>query len=724
MRNYEVLRNHVWTTRNGIVKYYNDVDLDKKDPNMYIFNANMSKGLSPLLNSVWPQVKARLPDARLTVIGGHYKLGAAFEHGDEESEFIKIAGSYFNDPTITFTGIISQRDVADLCAKASWFIYPSSLPETYGISTVESLYANTPLLTCKFGALEETATEHSWAIDYAISPNGLFPHIDHQLQVDKFVDMVVDAASDPTEYRKRQLALNDIKDILGWEVTALEWKQHIYKKLGKYLSRIEHRYANYSKSKYHKVFGRRYSTEEEWLAPKLSPEKKIVVISPMYNAENYIAKCIASVASQDYDNYEHYIIDDASSDRSIEVAVAYINSLPDNIREKFNLIKNDENAGAVYNHISTIRDLDPNSIVVLLDGDDSLSNSPDIFTYYNEIHTDYDFTYGSCWSMVDNIPLISQPYPDDVKLKKSYRDYKFNWNMPYTHLRTLKAWLLQNHDDSVFQDNTGNWYKAGGDNATFYAALEKCDADKVFVVPDVVCNYNDTNPINDYKVNKSEQDRAIATILKNETTPVTPKVKKKILIAIPTNRNIEAVTFKSIYDLKIPDGYETVFQFFWGYQVDQVRNLIAHWMVHGDYDYLFAVDSDISFPPDTLTRLLSHDKDIVSGVYIQRIPGTHKIEIMKRNQFGGVSHVEWDSIKNQGLVQIEGCGFGCALVKKEVFVGIEYPHFLYTSAIDHANTISEDVYFCNKAINQGFTIWCDTDVICDHTGSWTFKVNS
>lgn len=724
MRNYEVLRNHVWTTRNGIVKYFTEVDLDKKDPNMYIFNANMSKGLEPLLDGVWPQIKVRLPDARLTVIGGHYKLGAAFEHGDEETEFVKIAGPYFNDPTITFTGIIPQRNVAELCAKAGWFIYPASLPETYGISTAEALYANTPLLTCRFGALEETATKNSWAIDYSIVPNGLFPHIDAQLQVDKFVDMVVDAAKDPDEYRRRQLALNDIKDILGWEVTALEWKQHIYKKLGKYLSRIEHRYANYSKSKYHKVFGRRYSTEEEWLAPKLSPEKKIVVISPFYNAEHYIAKCIASVAAQDYDNYEHYIIDDASTDQSTEVVVAYLNSLPESIRSKFNLISNDENMGAVYNHISVIRELDPNAIVMLLDGDDSLVNSPDVFTYYNEIHSNHDFTYGSCWSMVDNIPLIAQPYPNVVKQEKSYRDYKFNWNMPYTHLRTLKAFLLKDHPDSVFQDADQNWYKAGGDNATFYAALEACDSDKVFVVPDVVYNYNDASPINDYKVNKQQQDQAIAGILHQQSIEPTVKSKKKILIAIPTNRNIEASTFKSIYDLVVPEGYETVFQYFWGYQVDQVRNLIADWMVHGDYDYLFAVDSDISFPPDTLVRLLSHDKDVVSGVYIQRIPGTHKIEIMKQNEFGGLSHVDWNSIKGQGLVQIEGCGFGCALVKKEVFVSIEYPHFLYTSAIDHANTISEDVYFCKKAIDRGFKIWCDTDVICDHTGSWTFKVNS
>ena len=43
------------------------------------------------------------------------------------------------------------------------------------------------------------------------------------------------------------------------------------------------------------------------------------------------------------------------------------------------------------------------------------------------------------------------------------------------------------------------------------------------------------------------------------------------------------------------------------------------WVIRHGYDYLFAVDSDMAFAPDTLVKLLSADKDIVSGLYIQRI---------------------------------------------------------------------------------------------------------
>jgi len=747
-RNYEVLRKHMWITRNGITKYFDKVDLDKKDPNLFFFNANMSKGLRSLLHVIWPRVKQSIPKARLKVIGGFYKLGNAFAGDDQEKHFRDLVGNSINDSSIEFTGVISQQKVAEISAEASYFIFPAELPETYGISTLESLYANTPLITCRFGALEETATEHSWMIDYAIVPNGLFPHINPEKQADDFVKLVLDVHRNPKELRRRQEALDEIKDLVGWDVTALQWKHHLYSKLGLHIQRGEFQRSNYFAAKYNKIFGRKTSGPELWTCPKISDEKRIVVISPFWNAAPYIAKCVESVAAQDYDNYVHYLIDDCSEDNGLDLAKEAIDCLPDTLRQKFVLIKNQtRNGSAVANQVTMIKnlELDDDDIIMLLDGDDSLANRNDIFTYYNELHQDADFVYGSSWSMVDNIPLISQPYPPEIKDSKNYRNYRFNWNMPYTHLRTYKAKLIKDIPESEFKDENGQWFKAGGDNSTFYNPLEQCDPARIFVNSDIVYNYNDINPLNDYKINGQEQNKTAGKILNknmktieqipqrrveaatklqlNTMQPVPPQVpKKRILIAIPNKNLIEAETFKSIYDLEIPDGYEAEFQYFYGYQVEQVRNLIADWIVKGPYDYLFAVDSDISFPADTLKKMLTHNKDMVTGLYIQRIPGKHCIEVMKRNEHGGVTHVPWEQLKGRGLVEVDSCGFGCVLIKKDVFTSIEYPHFLYKSALDHQYTISEDVYFCLKAKAQGKQIWADTTILCGHHGSWTFRV--
>ena len=197
---------------------------------------------------------------------------------------------------------------------------------------------------------------------------------------------------------------------------------------------------------------------------------------------------------------------------------------------------------------------------------------------------------------------------------------------------------------------------------------------------------------------------------------------KTILIAIPTNKYIEPETFKSIYDLIVPEGYQTQFQFFYGYQIDQIRNLIADW--GKKYDYLFCVDSDIILPTDTLVKMILHDKDIISGLYIQRIVGTHTLEIYTDNDTGGVTNIPYRLVENQGLIEISACGMGCCLIKGEVLRKMEYPHFVYKSAIEHRNTVSEDVYFCKKARSLGFSVWADVSIKCDHVGKSTFKVDT
>ncbi|WP_446470092.1 glycosyltransferase family 2 protein [Xenorhabdus stockiae] len=53
-------------------------------------------------------------------------------------------------------------------------------------------------------------------------------------------------------------------------------------------------------------------------------KNKISVIIPVYNVEKYIEKCIHSIKNQSYDNFEAIIINDGSTDKSIEKITALI----------------------------------------------------------------------------------------------------------------------------------------------------------------------------------------------------------------------------------------------------------------------------------------------------------------------------------------------------------------------------------------------------------------
>lgn len=524
-RNFDILKNHIFQTRNGIGNMNPGwIDVRQKDPNLFVFNASVTKGMVPLVKDIWPEVKRRIPDAKLTIIGGYYKFREAAGPDQQEKDWNEMALQHGKD--INFTGVISQKEISDILRKASYMIYPVGFPETYGISTLEALAHNVPLITCRFGALEETAVDlASYKIPYPVEPNWALPWLDKQYQVEVFVDTVIRAYENKYLHQQKMYACNQVKDICTWNTVALQWKQHFYKKLGEFLPVDEYHKVSKINHKVHKVFGRRWANPEEF--SDHNPHMRvngITIVTPVYNAENYIKRCIESVVTQNYSNYSMIIIDDASTDNTRKVIDEYLDTLPNNLRNKVVVITNKKNSGAVRNQVVTIRDnCEYEDIVMLLDGDDWLVNDPNIFNMYNNLYNEgAQFTYGSCWSLADSIPLIAQEYPPEVKADKSYRNYKFNWNMPYTHLRTFKAATLLDHlndhgEDEFRELESYEWLRAGGDTALFYTMLESVDPEGVVCVTDIVYNYNDLNPLNDYKVNGEEQTKTANKVLSNKT---------------------------------------------------------------------------------------------------------------------------------------------------------------------------------------------------------------
>jgi len=521
-RNFDILKPHIFQTRNGIcVQPDSWIDIAQKDPDLFVYNSSVTKGMIPLVTKVWPEISKRFPEAKLKVIGGYYKFRDNAKPDQQEQNWRQLVDDYSNRGlNIEFTGVITQKEISEILSKSSYMIYPSAFPETFGISTLEAIAHNVPVITCRFGALEETAIDQaSYKMNYTVEKNWSCQWLNEESQIANFIELVSFAYQNKYLHQQKMYACNQVKDICTWNTVALQWKQHLYKKLGDFLPIDE--YHNVQNINYNvsKTFGRRFINTEQLQIPTKA-QKSIGIITAVYNAESYIANCIKSVASQNYDNYSMFIINDASTDDTANVIKTTIASLPKNIQEKFALINNVENVGAVANHLSVINALSFKDFFMILDGDDWLVNDPNIFHMYNNLYHDgAQFTYGSCWSVIDNIPLIAQPYPPEVKAKKTYRSHKFNWNMPYTHLRTFSSKLTTYLTDDDLKID-GKFPKAGGDTALFYYLIENADPDKVICVPEIVYNYNDANPINDYKVNGLEQTITANKVL-TKTSPFT-----------------------------------------------------------------------------------------------------------------------------------------------------------------------------------------------------------
>ena len=91
----------------------------------------------------------------------------------------------------------------------------------------------------------------------------------------------------------------------------------------------------------------------------------VSIITPLYNAENYIGKTIYSVLKQNLDDWELLIIDDFSSDNSCKIVNEFIEK-----DQRIKLIKLEENSGAAVARNTGIKAAN-GRFIAFLDSDDT-----------------------------------------------------------------------------------------------------------------------------------------------------------------------------------------------------------------------------------------------------------------------------------------------------------------------------------------------------------------
>jgi hypothetical protein len=124
--------------------------------------------------------------------------------------------------------------------------------------------------------------------------------------------------------------------------------------------------------------------------------------------------------------------------------------------------------------------------------------------------------------------------------------------------------------------------------------------------------------------------------------------------------------------------------------------------------HILWVDSDMTFPPDSLVRLFKHDKDIVGAFYNRRTPPYTTTGILKDPLGSDVS--------KGGLHKAVVMPHGLVLVKKEVYEKLPSPWYKESfdpacaSPDDPDGTVGEDVNFSRYVLEQGYDMWVDADL--------------
>jgi len=235
----------------------------------------------------------------------------------------------------------------------------------------------------------------------------------------------------------------------------------------------------------------------------------IKVVIPVRNAQQWIAKCIDSVATQHYDgDWSCMIIDDASTDGTQIEIERFLELLHPALRSKFKTKMNSTRQGALANFLTGFRELgadqDPESVLVQLDGDDWLYG-PVVFQIIRSAYEQSGcwMTWGNYIEWPTGAPGMARAIPGEWHTDSSYRSKP--WVM--SHLRTFKSHLWSSIKDEDLQDSNKNYFMTTCDLAMMFPMIEMSRERSLFI-PNVLHCYNRTNPFSDDRIHREDQLRA------------------------------------------------------------------------------------------------------------------------------------------------------------------------------------------------------------------------
>src|SRR3990167_6276676 len=229
-------------------------------------------------------------------------------------------------------------------------------------------------------------------------------------------------------------------------------------------------------------------------------EKKFVFIITSYNNSNWIYKNLDSTFQQNYANYRVIYVDDCSSDNSLDIIEKYLTEKSID-KDKFIFIKNNIRNYKAYNLSLAVDICEDNEIIVILDGDDWLSDSG-VLSNLNTIFSENDIyvSYGSYVDLDINLKSkcpISLGFPKNTNFRKEYGMIPGHPFAAYARL-----FKLVKKSDLIYQNS---FIKMASDVAFIIPICEMAGINKIYFNKRINYIHNRQNPINDHKVDNKFQ---------------------------------------------------------------------------------------------------------------------------------------------------------------------------------------------------------------------------
>jgi GT2 family glycosyltransferase len=163
------------------------------------------------------------------------------------------------------------------------------------------------------------------------------------------------------------------------------------------------------------------------------------------------------------------------------------------------------------------------------------------------------------------------------------------------------------------------------------------------------------------------------------------------------------------------------------------RNVVAQvFLDESDAEWLWIVDSDMGFFPDTLHRLLESadptERPVMAGLYLAaahmgsdgmggwQINAYPTVYEWRSGAEGGETFATLAEVPKNQVIQVAGAGTGCMLVHRTVLEKVRASGEQWFDRERYANgqIISEDLSFCARLRREGIPLHVDTGVRLSH----------
>ncbi len=154
------------------------------------------------------------------------------------------------------------------------------------------------------------------------------------------------------------------------------------------------------------------------------------------------------------------------------------------------------------------------------------------------------------------------------------------------------------------------------------------------------------------------------------------------------------------------------------------RNALTEEFLESGAQWMWMVDSDMGFEPDTLDRLLAVEAEVVGALCFSWRP--EEPDGMGGYRFRPLPTIfAWDGqgfhvashYQPNRLIQVGGTGAACLLVHRSAMVTLEkeYGQEWWTPVrYPDGDFLSEDLSFCYRLIEQGIGVHVDTSIKTTH----------